>query len=163
MHKLIVCNDSCVPDESLDDMLCFSLYAASRTVTQAYRAALAPHDLTYPQFLVSVALHRFGEQSVSDLGATMQLDSGTLSPLLKRLESRGFIARERRSADERIVMISLTAAGQELRREVATSVECLSPAYGVSIDELSGLLDQLHRITAGMTGLTASLRAPGAR
>lgn len=152
-----------MPAESLDDMLCFSLYAASRTVTQAYRAALAPHDLTYPQFLVLLALHRFGEQSVGELGATMQLDSGTLSPLLQRLESRGLIVRDRRSADERVVTISLTAAGRELRGKLAASVECLSPAYGVSIDELSGLLDQLHRITAGMTGLAASLRAPATR
>lgn len=152
-----------MPDQSLDDMICFSLYAASRMVTQAYRAALAPHDLTYPQFLVLVALYRFSEQSVGDLGAIMQLDSGTLSPLLQRLESRGFISRERRSADERVVIVSLTPVGRELQREVAASVECLSPAYGVSTDELRGLLEHLHRITAGMTDLTASLRTPATR
>lgn len=143
----------------LDDMLCFSLYAASRAVSQAYRAVLAPHDLTYPQFLVLVSLDRSGELNVGDLGAAMHLDSGTLSPMLQRLEMRGFITRERRLGNERVVVVALTGAGRVLRGEVSAAVECLSPAYGVDSDELCGLLAQLHRVASNMTELTASVRA----
>ncbi|MEV8267253.1 MarR family transcriptional regulator [Microbacterium sp. NPDC076911] len=146
--------------ESLDDMLCFSLYAASRAVTQAYRAVLADFDLTYPQFLVVISLDHAGELSVGELGAAMQLDSGTLSPLVQRLESRGFLTRERRVGNERVVVVALTEAGRALRRDVSLAVECLPEAYGIKRDEIVGLLDQLHRITVNMGELTTSLRSP---
>ena len=143
---------------SLEDKLCFSLYAAARAVSQAYRALLAERDLTYPQFLVLLSLERSGESSVSDLGATMRLDSGTLSPLVRRLEDRALLIRDRRSADERVVIVSLTTVGRELLAEVSATVECLSTAYGIEPGELDELLSKLHRITANMTDLTASLR-----
>ena len=145
---------------SLDDKLCFSLYAASRAVSQAYRALLAESDLTYTQFLALLSLERSGESSVSDLGATMHLDSGTLSPLLRRLEDRDLLVRDRRSADERVVIVSLTTVGRELLEEVTGTIECLSTAYGIELGELNELLSKLHRITANMTGLTATLRRP---
>lgn len=151
-----------MPAPQLDDMLCFSLYAASRAVSQAYRAVLAPHDLTYPQFLVLVCLDRSGELTVGDLGAAMHLDSGTLSPLLQRLEARGFITRERRAGNERVVVVALTGGGRLLRGEVSAAVECLAPAYGVEPGRLGELLAQLHRICDNMTDLTASVRtSPG--
>jgi len=144
---------------SLQQMPCFALYAASRAVSQAYRAVLADEDLTYPQFLVLVALAADGESSVGDLAATMFLDSGTLSPLLKRLESRGVLTRERRAGDERSVVVALTAEGLRLHERVTTEVECLSPAYGIGdMDELTDLLARLHTITAGMSELTTDLR-----
>lgn len=159
MHNVIVCDASGMGIPQLDDMLCFSLYAASRAVSQAYRAVLAPSDLTYPQFLVLVSLASSGELTVGELGAAMHLDSGTLSPLLQRLEARGFITRERRASNERVVVVALTYEGRMLRAEVSAAVECLSPAYGVSPEEFGGLLSQLHRIAANMTDLTASVRS----
>jgi MarR family transcriptional regulator, organic hydroperoxide resistance regulator len=143
----------------LDDMVCFSLYAASRAVSQAYRSVLVERDLTYPQFLVLISLQQSGEASVSDLGATMHLDSGTLSPLLQRLYARSFITRERRRGDERVVIVSLTPAGRELRDAVTAAVDCVSGAYGIEQGELRDLLSTLHRITANMNELTASRRA----
>jgi len=139
-------------------MLCFSLYAASRATSQAYRAVLAEKDLTYPQFLVLVALDAEGESSVVELGQLMFLDSGTLSPLLKRLERRGFLTRERRTDNERVVIVDLTPAGRTVRAEIADAVQPLTPAYGVDADGLAALLPQLHAIRTGMTDLTESLR-----
>ena len=144
----------------LEEMLCFSLYAASRAVSQAYRAVLAERDLTYPQFLVLVALEQAGELSVHELGDLMYLDSGTLSPLLQRLERRGIVRRERRAGNERVVIVTLTDDGRALRAEVGSSVDCVIPAaYGIADRaELEGLLNQLHRVTTGMNAVTATLR-----
>jgi DNA-binding MarR family transcriptional regulator len=140
-------------------MPCFALYAASRAVTQAHRAVLADEDLTYPQFLVLVVLASEGESTVGDLAATMLLDSGTLSPLLQRLEARGILTRERRPGNERTVVVSLTPAGTELHDRVTAAVDCLRPAYGIAdMDELTDLLARLHTITSGMSELTAGIR-----
>lgn len=162
VRNMIVCDARPMATPQLDDMLCFSLYAASRAVSQAYRAVLAPHDLTYPQFLVLVCLDGSGELTVGDLGAAMHLDSGTLSPLLQRLEARGFVTRERRAGNERVVVVALTDAGRMLRGEVSAAVELLAPAYGVEPGQLGALLAQLHRIAGNMTELTASVRVPAA-
>lgn len=144
---------------SLDHLPCFALYSASRAVSQAYRAVLLPEDITYPQYLVLVALATDGESSVGQLAATMLLDSGTLSPLLQRLEARGILTRERRPGNERTVIVALTTAGRSLHARVAVEVECLVPAYGISeMSELAELLARLNAITSGMTELTASLR-----
>jgi len=143
----------------LQQMPCFALYAASRAVSQAYRAVLADEDLTYPQFLVLVALASDGEQSVGALAESLLLDSGTLSPLLKRLESRGIVTRERRPGNERTVVVDLTAEGLRLHERVTGEVDCLNPAYGFTqMDEVTELLDRLHTITSGMSELTADLR-----
>jgi len=139
-------------------MLCFSLYAASRATSQAYRAVLAEHDLTYPQFLVLVALDAQGDSTVVELGQLMFLDSGTLSPLLKRLERRGLITRTRPPENERVLVVALTAAGSTMRQEIANAVTPLNPAYGVDAVELAALLPQLHAIRSGMTDLTDSIR-----
>lgn len=150
-----------MPASPLDQMTCFSLYAASRAVTQTYRTVLAESGLTYPQFLVLVALSQQDGLSVHELGDVMYLDSGTLSPLLRRIEARGFVTRTRPGGDERVVTVSLTPEGRALQADVATIVECMSPAYGItSRDELDGLLASLHRITDGMTALTDTLRHP---
>lgn len=89
-----------------DEMVCFSLYAATRATTQAYRTLLDPWGLTYPQYLVLVTLWVEGDQTVSSLGEHLQLDSGTLSPLLKRMEQADLVRRERRSTDERVVTVT---------------------------------------------------------
>ena len=142
-------------------MLCFSLYTASRAVSQAYRAVLADKDLTYPQFLVLLSLHQSPVTTVGELGQAMHLDSGTLSPMLQRLEARGLIVRERRSADERVVDVSITDAGSQTFTDVSAEVDCLSDAYGVERGELADLLSRLHRISDNMTQLTASRRFAG--
>src|SRR6478609_3872450 len=102
-----------------DEMVCFSLYSAARATTQAYRSLLAPWGLTYPQYLVLAILWMEGEQTIGSLGDAMQLDSGTLSPLVRRLEQAGYVARSRSTADERVVTVGLTDAGTDLRSEVA--------------------------------------------
>ncbi len=99
----------------LEQMICFELYAASRAMTGRYRTTLDAAGLTYPQYLaLSVLAHR-GPTTVRDLGHALHLDSGTLSPLLKRLETQGHIHRERGTADERTVWITLTDTGAQLR------------------------------------------------
>lgn len=103
------------PSLALDDQLCFALYAASRAMTARYRPVLDEIGLTYPQYLVMIVLWDQGPCTVSRLGARLRLDSGTLSPLLKRLEARGVIARTRRTDDERSVDVTLTDAGVALQ------------------------------------------------
>jgi DNA-binding MarR family transcriptional regulator len=168
VHQHFVCNAFVMtttsptnPTNPLEGMPCFALYAASRAVTQTYRAVLADEDLTYPQFLVIVALASGGETSIGGLASALFLDSGTLSPLLQRLEGRGILTRERRKGNERTVIVALTPDGVSLHERVTSAVECMAPAYGITqLEELHDLLAQLHRITSGMTELTASLRTP---
>lgn len=100
----------------LDHHLCFALYSASRAFTRAYGPILEPLGLTYPQYLVMLALWERDGRSVSDLGDALALDSGTLTPLLKRLEAAGHIVRSRSTEDERVVIIELTAAGKKLEQ-----------------------------------------------
>ena len=101
------------PSVALDDQLCFALYAASRAVTARYRPMLDELGLTYPQYLVMMLLWESDEQTVGQLGSRLALDSGTLSPLLKRLTAAGLVTRHRRADDERSVSIRLTEAGQQ--------------------------------------------------
>ncbi|MCM3779216.1 MarR family winged helix-turn-helix transcriptional regulator [Microbacterium hydrocarbonoxydans] len=135
-----------------DEMVCFSLYSAARATTQAYRALLAPWGLTYPQYLVLAILWHEGEQSIGALGEAMQLDSGTLSPLVRRLEQAGYVTRARSTHDERVVLVRLTDAGLALRTEVA-------PARA-TVAELAGMADAEHRqhLIAELRELTALLQ-----
>ncbi|HEY0273050.1 MAG TPA: MarR family transcriptional regulator, partial [Chitinophaga sp.] len=99
---------------ALEDHLCFTLYALSRQITCVYRPALDALDITYPQYLVLVLLWEQDGRSVKELGARLYLDSGTLTPLLKRLEDKKLLRRQRDSADERVVNVHLTPAGKAL-------------------------------------------------
>lgn len=99
----------------LENQLCFPLYAASRLTTKMYTPYLEELDVTYPQYLVLLVLWQFDEQSVSEIGQRLMLESNTLTPLLKRLEQKHYIRRERSKQDERTVLISLTEKGKELR------------------------------------------------
>jgi DNA-binding MarR family transcriptional regulator len=103
------------PSVALDDQLCFALYAASRAVTARYRPMLEEIGLTYPQYLVMMLLWETDHQTVGQLGSRLELDSGTLSPLLKRLTAAGLVTRHRRVEDERSVSIALTDKGRALR------------------------------------------------
>lgn len=103
----------------LQEQLCFSLYTAAHRIVRAYRPMLEPIGLTYVQYLVMLVLWEQAPRSVGELGAQLHLDSGTLTPLLKRMEKSGFVRRERDSDDERRVLIFLTEDGQALRSESA--------------------------------------------
>ena len=131
----------------LDDQLCFALYAASRAVTAAYRPLLTELKLTYPQYLVMLVLWEEGRANVGRLCERLQLDSGTLSPLLKRLESVGYVTRERSSDDERRVEVVLTAAGKRLQTKASRVPERLMALSQMSPDELVSLREAVLRLT----------------
>lgn len=132
----------------LEQQVCFSLYAASRAVTGLYRPALEAVGLTYPQYVTMLAIWHHGSITVRDLGAVLDLDSGTLSPLLKRLESQGLIRRARGTHDERTVWISATTAGSELRQRVTDLPQRLTCAIGLQPAELHQLQHLLERVRA---------------
>ena len=128
---------------ALDEQLCFAVYAASRAVTARYRPLLGRLGLTYPQYLVMLVLWEGRSVSVSALGERLQLDSGTLSPLLKRLEGLGLIERRRRVDDERSVEVSLSETGLRMREDAACVPGQIAEAMGLSAGQLSGLRDSL--------------------
>ncbi|MFJ4609706.1 MarR family winged helix-turn-helix transcriptional regulator [Streptomyces griseus] len=140
-----------VPDAELlrlDHQVCFSLHAASRAFGGFYRQALKGLGLTYSQYLVMLVLWEHGPQPVKGIGDRLQLDSGTLSPLLKRLEAAGLVSRERSREDERSVLIDLTDEGARLRERALSVPRGVLDATGLSLDEVLGLQDVLGRLTA---------------
>lgn len=132
---------------TLDEQLCFPLYAASRAMTAVYRPKLDRLGLTYPQYLVMLALWERDERSVGDVCQALDLDSGTLSPLLKRLETAGLVERRRSAADERRVDIRLTERGRALRAEAGDIPAQMAEASGLSMDDVVMLRGILHRLT----------------
>ena len=135
------------PGLGLDEQLCFALYAASRAVTARYRPLLEGLGLTYPQYLVMLVLWDHGTVSVRELGGHLQLDSGTLSPLLKRLEASGVLTRTRSTTDERSVEISLTEEGERLREQARAVPPIIAGATGLSEPELTRLQATLETMT----------------
>jgi MarR family transcriptional regulator, organic hydroperoxide resistance regulator len=135
---------------TLDEQLCFPLYAASRAMTAVYRPKLERLGLTYPQYLVMLALWERDERSVGDVCQALDLDSGTLSPLLKRLEAAGLVERRRSAADERRVDIRLTERGRALRAEAGDIPAQMAEASGLSMDEVIALRGILHRLTEAL-------------
>ncbi|WP_458244263.1 MarR family winged helix-turn-helix transcriptional regulator [Streptomyces sp. MAI_2237] len=135
------------PSPLLDDQLCFALYAAQRAVTAAYRPVLEELGLTYPQYLVLLVLWERGETTVKELAAALRLDYGTVSPLLKRLESAGVVRRERAAHDERSVLVACTGRGEELRERAACVPGALLTATGLGAEEVARLRDELWRLT----------------
>src|SRR5262252_6227472 len=118
----------------LDDQLCFALYAASRAVTQRYRPLLDQLGVTYPQYLVMLILWENGAATIKRLADELQLDYGTLSPLLKRLAAAGLVERHRRDEDERSVEITLTQAGAELKERASAIPQLIVDAYKLDAD-----------------------------
>ncbi|QIS09616.1 MarR family winged helix-turn-helix transcriptional regulator [Nocardia arthritidis] len=135
---------------TLDAQVCFPLYAALRAINAAYRPKLDELGLTYPQYLVMLALWERDGRSVGELCTALGLDTGTLSPLLKRLQGAGLVERTRSTADERRVEIHLTEAGRELRAAACGLPEQLAAATGLSIEELGTLRDLLRRMTRAL-------------
>jgi len=140
----------------LDEQLCFALYTASRAMTSCYRPMLDALGLTYPQFLVLLVLWERGDTSVTGIGSALQLETGTLSPLLKRLETTGFVTRTRQAEDERSVVVGLTAAGRAVEERVAAVQNEVSDATGLPEAEIVALRATRHT-------LTANLRNPASR
>lgn len=136
-------------DLVLRRQVCFALYAASRALTDVYRPLLDAVGLTYPQYLVLLVLwERDGAApAVSEIGAELRLDSGTLSPLLKRLEEAGFVRRRRSTRDERRVEVELTDAGRALRDRVADVPARVAVSTGLTEADLVALRDTLTRVT----------------
>lgn len=153
----MVRNDSGVTTSRVDELVCFALYSAANATTQAYRQVLAPWDLTYTQFLVLVVLAD-GERTVSAIGQELGLDSGTLSPLLGRLQNRGLLTRQRRDADERVVTVDLTPEGRRVHHMVTDAVGCLTPAFLGAAPDPAALIGQLQALTRSMKQLTRARR-----
>ncbi|MCW2742849.1 MAG: ohrR2 [Blastococcus sp.] len=135
------------PSVALDDQLCFALYAASRAVTARYRPMLDAIGLTYPQYLVMMLLWESDHQTVGQLGSRLALDSGTLSPLLKRLTTAGLVTRHRRVEDERSVSIALTDAGRALRDKAFHISAEMIGAIAFDIGEFDELKERLRLLT----------------
>jgi DNA-binding MarR family transcriptional regulator len=144
---------STAPDEDwlrLDRQICFSLHAASRAFTAVYRVLLKELGLTYPQYLVMLVLWEHGETPVKRLGEHLRLDSGTLSPLLKRLETAGLVRRERSARDERSVEVRLTEEGAALRERATRVPQRVMAATGFAPAELQDLRSRLDRLTGAL-------------
>lgn len=133
---------------ALDEQLCFALYAASRAITGCYRPLLDDLGLTYPQYLVMLVLWEDGEVPVNHLAGRLQLETGTLSPLLKRLEAIGMITRTRSVDDERSVRIAITPAGDALREGAGNVPRSMLQAIGMELPDIIALRDTLRALTA---------------
>ncbi|WP_424185730.1 MarR family winged helix-turn-helix transcriptional regulator [Actinokineospora sp. G85] len=134
----------------LEQQLCFALYSASRAMTTCYRPLLEDLGLTYPQYLVMLALLESEPVTVKDLGATLRLDSGTLSPLLKRMEAAGLVVRARSAADERSVTVALTEAGRALGPRIAEVPRGVLAASGSSREQIVALQGEVAAFLARM-------------
>lgn len=130
----------------LDEQLCFALYAAQRALTAAYRPLLDELGLTYPQYLVLLVLWERGETPIKDLATALRLDYGTVSPLLKRLETAGLVRRERSAHDERSVLVACTERGTALRARAARVPGALLAATELEMPEVARLRGELWRL-----------------
>jgi DNA-binding MarR family transcriptional regulator len=139
----------------LDQQLCFSLYAASRAMTAAYGPHLAPLGLTYPQYLVMLVLWEADGASVKEIGDRLQLDSGTLTPLLKKLEADELVKRTRDEKDARVVRITLTRSGKALEKKAQGIPRALACTFEMDLPAIAKLREEL-------TALTRTLREANA-
>ncbi|MEE3622568.1 MarR family winged helix-turn-helix transcriptional regulator [Nitrospirillum sp. BR 11752] len=139
---------------ALDRQLCFALYQATNRITRAYRPLLEALGLTYPQYLALMVLWQGAppgsSMTVGDLGARLDLNSGTLTPLLKRLEAAGLVARRRDPEDERRVRVELTPAGWALRDKALAIPGAMFCRFPMPLDEVTDLRDRLHRLAAAL-------------
>jgi MarR family transcriptional regulator, organic hydroperoxide resistance regulator len=134
----------------LDNQLCFELYSASLAMTKLYQPLLAQLGLTYPQYLVMLVLWEQDDVSVSDIGQRLGLDSGTLTPLLKRLAQQGMLIRERDTQDERRVRVRLSEAGLAQSEQAALIPRCILQATQCSLSEVQALAAQVRALRANI-------------
>lgn len=131
----------------LDQQLCFALYSSSRMIVQSYDDYLKELNITYPQFLVLSALWQLDFQSVKELGENLHLDSGTLSPLLKKLQAKGLVKKNRTSKDQRSVCIQLSPAGKSMQKAAAKIPQQIFCKLDMKEKEVSDLRKQLQMLT----------------
>ena len=148
-------NDSpttaCNPMLKLDNQLCFSVYALSRLITKAYQPLLDALGVTYPQYLVLLLLWEHESLTVKELGEKLLLDSGTLTPLLKRMEQRGWLGRSRATHDERSVIATLLPAGRALEQQAQEIPTKLGNCFDMSIEQITELRQHLQPLIAQLT------------
>ncbi|EPE99595.1 MarR family winged helix-turn-helix transcriptional regulator [Rhizobium grahamii] len=142
-----------IPEEEkrLQNQLCFAVYSTAHAFTRAYKPILDKVGLTYPQYLVMLALWEKSAQAVKAIGEQLDLDSGTLSPLLKRLEQNGLIKRTRDSRDERQVIVSLTDKGLAMRSEIDTIMTAIGQAAGCTLEEMKTIRGLLRGLRSNLT------------
>lgn len=138
----------------LENQLCFSLYASSRAITRMYRPFLEELGITYPQYLVLLVLWEQKESTVKELSEKLDLDSGTLTPMLKRMEAQKLLVRNRSQEDERVVLIHITEMGQALYEQALCIPQTLFASSGLSPEEITNFNTQLKRI---ITSVNASI------
>ncbi len=144
----------------LDERLCLALYTASRAMTARYRPALSQLGLTYPQYLVMVLLWENGPASVGQIGARLELESSTLSPLLKRLQAMRLLVRERDTRDERSVLVTLTDGGRAMEGRAASVATEMCAAVGLSTQEQARLVGELGDLAARLQASTDAAVGP---
>jgi DNA-binding MarR family transcriptional regulator len=137
---------------TLPDMICFALYSANHAMQRVYQPLLAPLGLTYPQFLVLMVLWAGDDRTVGDLGRALGLESNTLTPLLKRMESQDLLARARDYNDERQVRVTLTDKGRGLQAHSAGVASCIFDACGLEVERLTALRDQVTALRDRLAG-----------
>ena len=130
----------------LRSQLCFPIYACAREVIKAYHEPLSALNLTYTQYLVMMVLWEEKKKSVRELGECLYLDSGTLTPLLKKMEAKGYLVRERCPEDERCVIVSLTAKGEALRKDAESVPHCMAAKSPLSKEEAETLYRILYKL-----------------
>jgi DNA-binding MarR family transcriptional regulator len=136
---------------ALERQVCFALAVASRSVIALYRPVLEPMGLTHPQYLVMLALWQDSPRTLRDLGEALQLDPGTLSPLVKRLETAGLVLRQRDAADERALALTLTPKGRRLRAQAEKVPAKIVARLGLPMSDLEHLHKVLTRVIAAAT------------
>lgn len=144
------------PAQLLDNQLCFALYSASLAMTKLYKPYLDALGLTYPQYLALLVLWERDGITVSSLGERLNLDSGTLTPLLKRMQAAGWLTRQRSQEDERRVQVLLTDAGRALQQQAAHIPACVMAHSGLDLPTLVALTSQIKDLRAGLQSANPS-------
>jgi DNA-binding MarR family transcriptional regulator len=139
-------SNSSPPELLLENQICFAVYSAAHAFAQAYKPHLDPMGLTYPQYLVMLLLWEQDGRSVNELGQPLHLDSGTLTPLLKRMEKAGLVTRKRDTKDERIMRIHLTDHGRSLRERARAIPPAMLCASGLELEGLMALRDEVKAL-----------------
>lgn len=145
-------NDIAAGMLALDQQLCFAVYSAAHALNRTYKPLLDPYGLTYPQYIALMTLWEEDGRTVKALGEKLGLDSGTLSPLLKRLEAAGYINRARDKADERQVLVTLTDKGRAMQRDAVAIRMAIGKATGCSIEALQSLTVELQALAGRLEG-----------
>lgn len=138
----------------LEEQLCFSLQSVSKQFNRMYAKALKPFNLTYPQYLVLLVLWEYSDQRISDIGEKLELDTGTLTPMLKRMEKNGYLNRDRLPDDERIVIISLTEKAIQLETEIYDQVEGCLTQLDFSETNYFFLIKQINTLSKQVSDIT---------